>query len=232
MSILTSLGIVVCAVLIVALMQLIPSIFLLFSHYTSGKYSKNKASDLVLFFTLGVESMTVLMIAVIYFVLNALFSHLSINNNIWAWVWSGILIALAILYFVFYFGKSDGTRLFISRKCAKNFQHKITTVKKRSDAFVLGLVSVIPETVFTLPVYVVLILKIMLVGENPFARAGLIILAVLIVLLPLAVIRVVLDSGRNLADVQKYRVKNKTFLKFVVGILYIILAILIIMETA
>ncbi|MBR3229049.1 hypothetical protein IKF67_02355 [Candidatus Saccharibacteria bacterium] len=225
-------GIVVCAVLIVALMQLIPSIFLLFSHYTSGKYSKNKASDLVLFFTLGVESMTVLMIAVIYFVLNALFSHLSINNNIWAWVWSGILIALAILYFVFYFGKSDGTRLFISRKCAKNFQHKITTVKKRSDAFVLGLVSVIPETVFTLPVYVVLILKIMLVGENPFARAGLIILAVLIVLLPLAVIRVVLDSGRNLADVQKYRVKNKTFLKFVVGILYIILAILIIMETA
>ena len=232
MSILTSLGIVVCAVLIVALMQLIPSIFLLFSHYTSGKYSKNKASDLVLFFILGVESMTVLMIAVIYFVLNALFSHLSINNNIWAWVWSGILIALAILYFVFYFGKSDGTRLFISRKCAKNFQHKITTVKKRSDAFVLGLVSVIPETVFTLPVYVVLILKIMLVGENPFARAGLIILAVLIVLLPLAVIRVVLDSGRNLADVQKYRVKNKTFLKFVVGILYIILAILIIMETA
>ena len=232
MSVLTSLGIVVCAVLIVALMQLIPSVFLLFSHYTSGKYSRNKASDLVLFFVLGTETMTTLVLTIMYFVLNALLSCVKISGAIWSWVGGGIIIALGILYFIFYFRKGKGTELFISRKCAKSFQKKILGIKERSDAFVLGLVSVLPEMIFTLPVYIVLALKIMMIDESAFARAGLIILTVLITLLPLAIIRVGLDFGHNLANIQRFRVKNKTFLRIVISILYIIMAVLIMMEVS
>ena len=230
MSVLTSLGIVIVVLLIVALMQLTPSVFLLFSHHAFGKFSKNRASDLVLFFILGAETMLALLLVVIYFVFNSLLSFFNINNAVLAWALGGILIALGILYFLFYYKRGKNTELFISRKCANSFHQKIGVAKTRSDAFLLGMIALIPELMFTLPVYIVMILEVMRIGGSPLARSGLLFLVILVALLPLIVIHVLFNTGHNLANIQKMRVKNKMFLRFVVSILYLMLAALVITE--
>jgi len=230
MSVLTSLGILIVAMLIMFFMQLVPGVFLLFSHHVYGKYSKIKASDLSLFFILGVELMLALILIILYLTLNAIFAFIRIDERMIFWIFGVIFIILGILFLVFYFRRGDGTNLYISRKCANNFQRVINSTKKRSDAFLLGLISLIPELIFTLPIYLVVVLEIMKIEDNALARGGLIILIVLVSIIPLLVMHILFGSGHNMANIQRVRVKNKLFVRITVSILFLVLATLLIMR--
>ena len=161
MSVFTSLGIVVIAMLIITFLKLVPGIFALFYHYASGKYSAKKTADLSIFFIIGAETFPVLIFSIINFFLCGLsFANLDITNTLFLWLISGLLIGLGFAFLFFYFRRGRGTKLFISRKTAKNFDEKAKNVKTRSDAFFLGLMSGAPELPFTLPLYLIVFVEL------------------------------------------------------------------------
>lgn len=229
MSVFTSLIFLIPAMLIIAFLKLIPGIFGLFYHYASGKYSAKKVSDLSIFFILGVEALP----AIIFILLNLIlllfsFTNIDFNSLPFLWGFSGLLTLLALFFFTFYFRKGAGTKLFISRNVAKNLEKKSRAVKTRSDAFILGFMSGVPELIFTLPLYFISFLEI---SENYFvstACAGLLTLFILIVICPLFFLYAYFKTGNNLANFERQRVKNKFFFRLFIPILYILLAILII----
>ena len=229
MSVFTSLGILVTAMLIMALLQLTPGIFLLFRHYASGKYSARKASDLALFFILGVETAVVILFLSLYFIISTINTVLTnLDNEIFYWFMCSIFTILCFAFLFCYFRKSIGTKLFISRSFAKKLDHRAKTVKSRSDAFMLGTTSVIPEIIFTIPIYIICIIIISSITAEPIIRSALIILFAISAIVPLIIYNIAFNSDHHLASLAKYRFKNKIFIRFFVSFLYLLLPIFII----
>lgn len=232
MSVLTSLGILALAILSLAFFQLTPSIFSLFLHFASGKYSKLKASDLAVFFILGAETFVVFIFLFIYSALsNSPFLFGIIDSPIFSWIMAGILAALGILIFVLYFRHNSSTELFIPRKLAQNFHNKAKTIKTRSDSFVFGFTSALPEFIFTLPLYIIATIEIMQIDSNSFTRAGIIILFAIFAILPLFITSFLSNNGYTLADSLRFRTRNKNFFRIFLSLSYLLIATLIILGT-
>ncbi|MBR0372345.1 hypothetical protein IJH72_00150 [Candidatus Saccharibacteria bacterium] len=227
MSVLTSLGILILSMLIMAFLQLSPGIFTLISHHAFGKFSKNKASDLSIFFIFGVEIINAIIFLAIYLIICAL-AVTPFKTTYLEIILFPILVALIFFFPLFYFRKGKTTSLFISRGLAKMYDEKAKTVKSRSDAFILGVTSVLPELFITIPLYCVSAIEIMKLGENPISRAVLVIFFVLSSILPHLIIHSLRHFHYNLADILRFRINNKTFLKIFLGILFLLLSILII----
>ena len=229
MSVLTSLGVLILTMLSLAFFQLVPSVFSLFLHFTSGRYSKFKTSDLAVFFILGTETFTVFILLFIYFLLfNSPSLFWIIDNSVFSWLIAGILAALGILIFTLYYRRHSRTELFISRKLARSLQARAKTIKTRSDAFAPGFTSALPEFAFTLPLYIVSTITIMQFNSNAFTRAGIIILFALFAILPLLIIFFLFNTGHTLADSLRFRTRNYHFLRICLALFYFLIAILII----
>ena len=228
MSVFTSLGIFIISGLIIASLKLIPGVFALFYHYASGKYSAKKVSDLSIFFILGAESLPVLIFIILNLASRALlFTDVTLTENITIATIAGLLFALSISMFFFYFRRSRGTELFISRRTAKHFVKKASEVKTRSNAFSLGLISGLPELIFTLPLYIILLIES---SKNlDVASSSATLLAfVLFIIAPLFLTYAYFRNGNNLANFERLRVRNKFFFRSFIASLYALLAILLI----
>ena len=228
MRVFTSLGIIVFSMLILGSMQLVPGVFSIFAHYAFGKYSQKKASDLTLFFVIGAELIATIIILLVYFLIMALSDTIE-DLSIAIWILCGILCSLSLASALFYFRKGAGTKLFIPRSLSKNLTTKAQLVKNRSDAFILGIISIIPELIFTLPVYFIASLEIMKIGNTPISRAVLLFLIIISVILP-TVILYFRSKNYNLADYLKFRFKNKNFFRCAIIASYLAIVILILLE--
>lgn len=230
MSIFASLGIVILAMLIMASLQLTPGVFALFYHYALGKFSKRKASDLTLFFIIGAEIVNALIFMSIYFLLGFfMFGNLGFKNDVFTYILVGITIALALASSFCYYRRGAGTQLFISRRYAKGMDHLASSTSSRTDAMLLGALAGSYELVFSLPLFII-IATIAL--ELTMARqpSNLITIAfVLAPLIPLFIIRWQYQSGHNLADIIRLRIKNKTFTKILLTLSFLFIAILMIL---
>ena len=227
MDVFTSLGILILSALISSFLMLVPGVFANFFHYVSGKYSRQKADYLSLFFILGAESMVVLTFFFIATTIWALpLTTVNIQNPILLWIFAGIFASLCLAVICFYFKKNG--QLFISRKTAKALINKPYYIKNSSDAFVLGLAASIPELPFTIPLYAFSAFIIIEINSSPITYAALIILYSLIVTLPLFITHGFFRTGHNLADILRFRHKNQSFFRFFISFLYFLLAVLII----
>ena len=209
--------------LISSFLMLIPGIFANFFHYASGKYSRAKADNLSLFFILGVETMVVLIFFLIATIIWALpLSVVNLDNAILVWVLAGIFFGLGLATFFLYFRKQGG--LFIARKTATKFLSHPKFIKTRSDAFVFGMISGVPELPFTIPLYFVATLIISDISLSSLPCAGLIILYALLNICPLFLVHAYFRANHNLADFLRLRLKNQTFFRIFLSLLYLLLA--------
>lgn len=228
MSVFISIGILVLSMLILIFLQLAPGVFALTYHYTLGKFSKNTASFLTLFFIIGVEIISTCIFLSTYYLISLLFfSGFQPETSILTWILAGILIALGFLAFFYYYRPGPGTRLFISQKYAKGLKYSAKTIKTKSDAFVLGVMSSVSEFIYTFPLYILASIEIVRLSFQNISINLFALLFVLAPLLPLFIIRYKFQAGYNLADIIKARTKNKFFTRFILSFNYIIIAILI-----
>lgn len=229
MSFFISLGIVVLAMLIMTFLQLTPGTFMLFSHYTRGKYSKSRASDMSIFFILGVEVASACLFLSCYFIANLLFLYqFRPESSFFAWIAIGVLIALGFLSIFCYFRRGRGTSLFISRSLASRIDTLARSAKSRSDSFALGAFSVLPELPFTFPLYVITSVEIMEMSIEFAPSHFLTLIYILIPTIQLFIIRWNFASGRNIVDLQKSRVQHKSFTRTILSCSYFAIAMLII----
>lgn len=230
MSDLTPVGILLLAMLIMTSLQLVPGLFILFSHYKLGQFSKTKASDLSTFFILGAETAVVLFSLAVYAILNASPLIASFfSTPYFNWLLAGIFLALSILFYAIYYQKSSGSELFISRRFATRCQDKIKLAKSRSDAFFLGLFAGLPELIFTFPLYFVVNLVILHLAATSVERALFILIFTFSAILPLIICHFLFSTHHTLADILRFRFKNKAFFRFFITFCYFLIAILIVL---
>ncbi|MBR3122277.1 hypothetical protein IKF28_02415 [Candidatus Saccharibacteria bacterium] len=229
MSVFTSFGIIVIAMLILGLLQLVPGIFALFYHYALGKFNKAKASDLALFFILGTETISVLFFLAVYFIISIFFlDNSAFENQPLKWCLFAIFIILSIFCLCFYYRHGKGSTLFIPRSYPEAVDNYIKTVKNRSGAFLLGILSCSCELILTFPLYIIVSISILQI-ENSGLPANLpTALFVFTPIVPLFSIYFQYYYGYTLADIIKKRIKTKPFIRIALGVCYMAIAILII----
>lgn len=225
MSVLTSLIILFLAMLIQAFLQLTPAIFTLFYHSALAKTSEKKADDLSLSFILGVEVFHAIIFLSVFSIISWAISSPHFETEILNWILAGIFGALSVASFFYYF-RSRGTELFIPRKIAKNLSTRAKNLKTRSDAWILGFFAGVPELLFTLPLFMICSLTALKFAG--LSTPTIIILYILVATVPLFILRALFRGGLNLADIQRLRVKNKSFFRLTITLGYLFLAFLII----
>lgn len=231
MNILTGVGILLLSMLIIGFLQLRPSILMIFLHYASAKYSKMRTSDLALFYIFGVEFFVASGFILLYYITTISLQLLpDIGMTIIYYILLIVLLIIGISFPFLYFRRGAGTRLFISRKIAASLTERAKKTKTRSDAFMLGFSAGLPELVLTIPLYLLSTIIIADLSEYAAARAGIIILFIMVAVLPLFIIRALFAHHYNLANIQMFREKNKTFYCLMLCVMYILTAAMVLMR--
>ena len=233
MSVFLSVVIILIAMLIQAFLQLNPGLFACFYHHALGKTSRRKADDIALSYILGTEIYTATIFLVIYFVISFSTVNKIASNNIFVAVITGIFIAESVITSLFYFRKKSKksestTTLFLPRRLTKNLITHAESVKSRSDTIALGIVAASLEFFFTLPLYIIISIEIL--NLDPHYNFIYIIAYIIITTIPLFSIRTAFHAGHNLAEIQRFRVKNKFLTRLILSSGYLLIAILVIMK--
>ena len=219
--------------LIQAFLQLTPGLFAYFYHHALGKSSGKKADDTSLSFILGTEILTAIVFLVVYIIISFFIADKITDSNIYMATLVGIFIAESVIAFFFYFRrnskkKEQSTKTFLPRFIAKNLIVNAKKAKNRSDTITLGIITAACELIFTLPLYIIISTEILSLG----LRYGFvyIIAYIIIATVPLFAIRTAFRTDHNLAEIQRFRVNKKLFIKLILSISYLLIAILIIVK--
>ena len=209
-----SLIIVAVAALIHASFQLSVSMLTLLSSHTIGaKRSHTRLLGLSGAFTLGVFVMTVLLISTV-----SLFVQLTLagSDQLMAWVAAcGLLFGLGLAVWIFYYRREQGTTLWVPRGMARYLSDRTKATKQTSEAFGLGVSSVLAELLFVLaPIFVSALVLTQL--EPVWQLAGIALYASLS-LFPLLIVYALIGGGHKISRIQRWREENKNFLQFMAG---------------
>ena len=138
----------------------------------------------------------------------------------------GLALAMAVVVFGLYFRRGKNTMLWLPDPVAKYFRRRAGKVDTGAEGMALGMTTVLGELPFTL------ILLVIVANSLLSLPQAVMILAIagyaLITVMPLIIMKMLIKSGSTLVDIQRWRVKNKTFFRIFVGLCYITLAVFLI----
>jgi hypothetical protein len=209
-----SLLIVAFAALIHASFQLSVSMLTLLSGHAIGTRTAHaRLLRLTNGFLLGTGVMTLLVLSFLAF----LFQHaFGVRVPMVAWACgSGILLGLGIAVWAFYYRREQGTTLWLPRGIARFITERTKATRRSSEAFSLGLSSVIGELIFILaPMSISALVLVRLDSAGQLAGLG---IYTVVSLLSLLIVCSLIGSGHKLSRIQKWREDNKRFLQFAAG---------------
>ncbi|MBR1802184.1 hypothetical protein IJ768_03100 [Candidatus Saccharibacteria bacterium] len=197
---------------------------LLLYHASLGKHIRKKTKFLVSNYIFGSALLICLTVTTIAFLIATL-TESSLSTTCMA-VMASVLLMLALLIWFFYYKSRRSTELWLPKSVARHINNRAKLTESNVEAFSLGMLTAFAEMPFSF--------VLMLVAGNsvvllPFEWQFLSILGyTFIAILPLFVLRFFIRRGSTVVDVQKWRVKNKNFLKAMSGTLFLTLAIFII----
>ncbi|MDR3297938.1 MAG: hypothetical protein LBT19_00970 [Candidatus Nomurabacteria bacterium] len=223
MSELLSIATIILAGLIHASLQLSLGSLLLLYHESTGKHIRTRTRNIVGSFISGVGIITFLLLSTACFIVLNLF-HGVFSPEILAII-IGVLAALAIVMWFFYYKIGNSTELWIPKVVARFINNRAKVTKSNTEAFSLGVLTCFAEIPITI---ILLLITASSILELPVEYRALAVAAYTIVaIIPLVIFRLAIHSGKTVATVQKWRLRNKTFLRFISGLGFLILGLFI-----
>ena len=215
-------AIVFLAAVIGATLQLGLGCLLLLYHASLGKHLAKRTKKLVSSFTFGFAAMVALLLSTTIFIFTNTVKTMKPEIT---GVIVGVLVALAILAWFFYYRRSDRktTEIWIPKPVSKILSSRAEKTESTVEAFSLGLLACLTELPFTLVLFVVAAGAI--TNFSAFEQLLAVLLYTFINLLPLIIFRLAVRKSKTVVEVQKWRVKNRNFLRFITGIGYITLGL-------
>ena len=217
-------GVIFLAAIVHASLQCELGALLLLYHASLGKHIKKKTKGLVSNYILGSMVLVCLMVStIVFFIATFTKSSLSINSLA---VLASVLLMLALVIWFFYYKSKRSTELWLPHSVARFINNRAKLTESNVEAFSLGMLTAFAEMPFSF--------VLMLVAGNsvvllPFELQFVSVIGYsIIAVLPLFVLRFFIRRGSTVVDVQKWRVKNKNFLKAFSGTLFLTLGIFII----
>lgn len=215
MTELTAFIIIAFSALIHASFQLSISMLTLLSSHTIGrKRSARRLFALTSAFSLGVTLMTMLLLSLFALVVNTFIAASGEVLLIWT-IGCGLLTGVGVAVWAFYYRRQLGTSLWIPRGFARFLSGRTKRTRQSSEAFTLGLGSVIAELLFIIaPLSIAAIALTHLSVGSQLLGIG---LYGLLSLSPLLYITLSINGGASISRIQKWREANKGFLQFAAG---------------
>lgn len=213
--------IVLLAGLVHATLQLGIGTLLLLYHASLGKHIKRKTKSLVTNYIMGNGFLTAITAAATAFVIFTICQgEMSIAVLT---VVVGILVALAISVWAFYYRWGRSTELWLPKSIAKFIDNRAKITESNTEAFSLGMLACFAEAPFTLMLVIITANSVLAL---PLALQILAIaIYTILSVLPLIIARIAIRKGQTIVDVQKWRIKNKKFLRIISGVGFLVLAI-------
>lgn len=221
MEVYISLSIIILCGLVTASLQLPLGTLLLLYHASLGKNIREKTKKLASSFISGVTLMNFLLLGTAIFLISVLTFNGTFPDLGYVIIF-GLLIALGIVAWFFYYKRKGSTELWLPRHLARYIDSRAKATNDLSEAFSLGLLVPLSEILFALPL-LALSADAILHLHTAYQALGLVIFTVF-GSLPLLILRVFIRKGKNVAEVQRWRLKNKGFFRFFTGAGFIILA--------
>ena len=217
-------GIIFLAAIVHASLQCELGALLLLYHASLGKHIKKKTKQLVSNYIFGSALLICLMVATTAFLIATLTRN-SLSTLCLA-VLAAILLMLALLIWFFYYKTRRSTELWLPKSVARYISSRAKLTESNVEAFSLGMLTAFAEMPFS---FILILLAGNAVVQLPFEFQFLSILGYsFIAVLPLFVLRFFIRRGSTVVDVQKWRVRNKNFLKMFSGTLFLTLAVFLI----
>ena len=217
-------GIILLAAIVHASLQCELGALLLLYHASLGKHIKRKTKLLVTNYIYGSALLVCLMVATFAFLVATLTDG-SLSVLCLA-VLASVLIMFSLVIWFFYYKTKRSTELWLPKSVARYISSRAKLTESNVEAFSLGMLTTFAEMPFS---FILMLLSANAVVQLPFEFQFLSILGYSIIsVLPLFILRFCIRRGSTVVDVQKWRVKNRNFLKMISGVLFLTLAIFII----
>ena len=220
---LVNLSIVLLCALSHAFFQLDAGGLLLLYHSSLGKHVPKKTRVLASNFILGVAFFLFLCLNASAFVILS-FSGGSLSTEFLS-ILVGILFAVSLIIFTIYYRTGRSTELWLPKAVTRFISRRAKETSSRVEAFSLGMMTSLAEIPFSL--------VLLILASNAFlplsktSQLIAVLLYLFITTVPLLFIRVCVRQGKTIADIQRWRLKNKTFLRILGGIGFVVLALFI-----
>lgn len=218
---LANLFIVILAGMVHATLQLGVSALLLLYHANLGKQIKGSVKKLAENYIFGISLFTALAVASTCFFILVIFSGSMPPATLM--ILAGVLTAFAIGIWFVYYRRGAGTELWIPRKFAKFINERAEQTDEDVEAFSLGMTMACAELPFAAILVVTAADAILDLPQGMQILS--IAIYVLAVVIPMIILNYAVKRGNTIVDIQKWRAKNKNFIKIMSGVGFIVLAV-------
>ena len=138
-----------------------------------------------------------------------------------------VLLLSAVGIWTFYYKTGRSTELWLPKSIRHYIRARAKETDSRVEAFSLGMLSGFAEMPFSIMLYIV-VANMALELHHGWQIVG-ILVYVIISMAPTLVMKDYIKSGKTLVAVQRWRIKNKNFIKLMGGIGFVVLAIFVFM---
>ena len=204
---------VILAAFVQASLQLQLGSLLLLYHASLGKHVRKKTKSIVSSYIAGIGTLTFLAIAAISFMFDRYFGDSLYPEEIVIIV--SMLAALAVIVWIFYYKRGKSTELWLPRSVAKFIDSHAKTTNSNTEAFSLA------EMPFTLVLFVVAANSILKLP--PLWQLISVVIYTTLAILPAVILRFAVRRGETITNIQRWRVKHKTFMRVISGVGFLIL---------
>lgn len=212
-------GEVILAALVHASLQIQLGALLLLYHSSLGKHVRKKTKTIVSSYIAGIGTLVFLAVAATCFVFDRYFGKALYPEEVVIVV--GMLLALAIVMWVFYYRRGKSTELWLPRSVARFIDRRAKETNSNTEAFSLGVLTSLAEMPFTLVLFVVAANSILELA--PLWQLVAVVLYTIITIIPPIILRLAVRHGETIANIQRWRVKHKTFMRVISGVGFLIL---------
>ncbi len=210
---------VLLAALVHASLQLQLGSLLLLYHSSLGKHVRRKTKTIVSCYIAGIATLIFLSVAAICFIFDRFFGKALFPEEIIIVV--GMLVALAVIVWGFYYKRGKSTELWLPRTIARFIDKRAKETNSNTEAFSLGVLTSLAEMPFTLVLFIVAANSILkLPGLWQIAA---VLIYTLIAIIPPILLRMAVRKGETIANIQRWRVKHKTFMRVISGVGFLVL---------
>lgn len=212
---------VILTALVHASLQLQLGALLLLYHSSLGKHVRKKTRTIVSSYISGIGTLIFLIIAAACFVFDRFFGKALYPEEIIIII--GMLVALALVMWSFYYKRGKSTELWLPRSVAKFIDHRAKETNSNTEAFSLGVLTSLAEMPFTLVLFIV-------AANSVLKLPGLwqlvaIVIYTVIAIIPAVILRFAVRRGSTITAIQRWRVKHKTFMRVISGAGFLVLGI-------
>lgn len=211
------------AAVIHATLQLELGALLLLYHASLGKHIRKKTRNLVDSYIAGVGMLVFLAVAATAFILSRVFGSELYAEEILIVV--GMLVALAIAAWAFYYRRGKITELWLPRTVARFIDKRAKETNSNTEAFSLGVLTSLAEMPWTMVLFVVAANSIIVLPSMYQVLA--VALYTIIAIIPPVVLRIAIRKGQTVVDIQRWRVKHKSFMRVITGVGFLVLGFFI-----